>query len=672
MKNNDIIEKYIEKIDKLKQESGIAEYDNIEDRFIGQLINITRSISSVENFEKLLEVIVESAINIAKAERGFLMLFRKDGHLEFKVAKNINKETLESDDFSVSKGAINQVAETGESIFLTDVYHDEKFKTRKSIAELGLRMVMCVPLKIKGRLLGLIYVDSHSVTETFTEMERKLLEAFAAQASILIENSELYETSIHDFLTGLYNYGFLNLRLEQEIARVLRYRKGELSLMMMDIDNFKMINDTYGHFLGNEVLKKVGEIIQKNIRKVDIPARYGGDEFAILMPDTSAEDAKDVAERLMREVNKTIIECRGGHLAITLSIGISSFPAERIQDSASIIIEADHALYLSKQKGGNTVSIYAYKDGEEFIYEDVLVGVSKSIIEIKNIISKIASTDANILIWGETGTGKELVARLIHQRSLRKSKPFITVNCGAIPENLLESELFGHEKGAFTGAYTQHKGKFEIAQGGTIFLDEIGELSSSLQVKILRAIDNKEIDRIGGKSTIKIDVRVIAATNKNLEEAMKMGKFREDLFYRLNVLNLYIPPLRERPEDIEPIANHFLKIFSKKYGKRFKGFTRKCLEAMAAHPWPGNVRQLIHSIERAVIMCDDEYITEKVLNVTKTEAEYRRSLKEFREEYERTFIQRVLCRNKNNITKTAQELGISRKTLRDLIKRYQL
>ncbi len=184
------------------------------------------------------------------------------------------------------------------------------------------------------------------------------------------------------------------------------------------------------------------------------------------------------------------------------------------------------------------------------------------------------------------------------------------------------------------------KGSLKLLRGGTIFLDEIGELPLPLQVKILRAIENKEIDRIGGK-LIKVDVRVIAATNKNLEEAIKMGKFREDLYYRLNILNLYIPPLRERPEDIEPIANHFLKTFSQKYGKKFKGFTPDCLEAMCAHPWPGNVRQLIHSIERAVI-------------------------------YEKPFIQRALVRHKGNITKTAEELGISRKTLRDLIKKYKL
>ncbi len=302
MQNNNIIDKYIKKLDGIKEDSRLIRYDDIEERYIKKLVVITRSISRVENFSELLEAIIESAISIGKAERGFLMLFRKDGHLEFKVARNINKETLESDDFTVSKGVINQVAETGESIFLTDIHQDEKFKTRKSIIELGLRMIMCVPLKIKGRLLGLVYVDSHSVTETFSETEKRLLEAFAAQASILIENSELYETSIHDVLTGLYNYGFLALRLEQEIERVLRYRKGELSLMMIDIDNFKMINDTYGHFFGNEVLKKIGGIIQGNIRKVDVPARYGGDEFAILMPDTRAEDAKEVADRLLSEI----------------------------------------------------------------------------------------------------------------------------------------------------------------------------------------------------------------------------------------------------------------------------------------------------------------------------------------------------------------------------------
>uniref|UniRef100_A0A7C4X8H7 Diguanylate cyclase n=1 Tax=candidate division WOR-3 bacterium TaxID=2052148 RepID=A0A7C4X8H7_UNCW3 len=671
MKDNDIIDRYIEKIDKLKEDSVLKKEDK-DLSYIEKLIDLTCSFSRVENFTELLEAIVETAMSITKAERGFLMLFRKEGHLEFKVAKNINKETLESDDFSISRSIVNQVAETGQSIFLTDIYKEEKFKAQKSILELGLRMAMCVPLKVKGRLLGLIYVDSHSITETFTPLERKLFEAFAAQASILIENLELYETSIHDFLTGLYNYGFLNLRLDQEISRVIRYRKGTLSLMMIDIDNFKMINDTYGHFFGNALLTKVGEIIGKNVRKMDIPARYGGDEFAILMPETRAEDAVELAERLLRAVKSQPVEFEKKKISISLSIGISSFPAERILDSSGVIVEADHALYLSKQKGGNAVSVYACKGGEEITYENILVGVSKSLEEIKNSISTIAPTDANILISGETGTGKELVARLIHQRSLRKDKPFITVNCGAIPENLLESELFGYEKGAFTGAYMQHKGKFELANGGTIFFDEIGEMPLHLQVKILRAIENKEIDRIGGKSALKVDVRVIAATNKNLEEEMKKGNFREDLFYRLNVLHLHLSPLRERPEDIEPIASHFLSIFSKKYRKRIKGFTKRCIEAMVAHPWPGNVRQLIHAIERAVIMSEGEYITDGALGVAREEIESVESLKQFRENYEKKFIQRVLNRHRNNISKTAQELGISRKTLRDLIKRYQL
>ncbi|KPJ72432.1 hypothetical protein AMJ52_06385, partial [candidate division TA06 bacterium DG_78] len=301
-----------------------------------------------------------------------------------------------------------------------------------------------------------------------------------------------------------------------------------------------------------------------------------------------------------------------------------------------------------------------------------LIGKSKVIDEIRKTISKIARTDTTLLITGETGTGKELITKIIHQESTRSKRPPVVVSCGAIPHNLLESELFGHEKGSFTGAYKQHKGKFEIAQGGIIFLDEIGDLPLHLQVKILRAIEQKEIDRIGGKTPIHIDVRIIAASNKNLEDEIKQGNFRKDLFYRLSVTTIYIPPLRERPEDIEVLSKYFLGQTNRSYQRKFIGFTKTAMEAMMHHPWPGNVRELIHRIERAVIMGTGQQLNENDLGLVLIKAEEPTTLKELKENLEKESTTQALMRNYWNITHTSKELGITPKTLRALIKRYSI
>ncbi len=232
-----------------------------------------------------------------------------------------------------------------------------------------------------------------------------------------------------------------------------------------------------------------------------------------------------------------------------------------------------------------------------------IVGKSPVIKNLLDLVERIAQTDVNVLITGESGTGKSLVAKAIHFMSKRKEKPFITINCSAIPETLLEAELFGYEKGSFTGAYTSKKGKFELANGGTVFLDEIGDMPLSLQPKILRVIQDKEIERLGSEKTIKVDVRIISATNKNLSELVSQGHFREDLYYRLNVLPIHIPPLRERREDIPILIDHFLDIFNQRYGKRVR-LDPKVIEVFMEYPWPGNVRELENTIERLVILKD--------------------------------------------------------------------
>lgn len=249
-------------------------------------------------------------------------------------------------------------------------------------------------------------------------------------------------------------------------------------------------------------------------------------------------------------------------------------------------------------------------DGEGF---EGVIGRSEQVRHIFEMISDIAPTNATVLVYGESGTGKELLARYIHKRSLRAHKPFVQVNCAAIPETLLESELFGHEKGAFTNAVMRRPGRFELANGGSIFLDEIGEMSLAMQSKLLRVVQEKEFERVGGTQTIKADVRIIAATNQNLVRAIREGRFREDLYYRLSVVPLVLPPLRERVDDIEELAESFLRRYSEETGKHITGFSTQAIEALKRYNWPGNIRELQNCIERAVILCKGGEIQQKDL-----------------------------------------------------------
>jgi diguanylate cyclase (GGDEF)-like protein len=663
--------KKIKQLKKKIKDEGKSEELVTETQYLYSLLEITRSININQDFNKLLELIVDSAIILTDAERGFMILFSKEGNLEFRVTRNYDKETLDNQDIEISKTVVNRVLATGKSLFLSDIFKDKQFTITESIEALGLRMVMCVPLKTKKGLLGLIYVDSHSETESFTNIEENIFEAFAAQASIAVENSYLYDSSVRDALTGLYDYGYLRTRLEEEVIRASRFKKENISFLMLDLDDFKLINDSYGHLFGNSILVKVAELIKKTVRKYDIAARYGGDEFAVLMPNADEKDARSLAKRLQVEISNLRLSIGKEAVSITASIGISSFPIEKIVDSENILIEADHALYIAKGKGKNQIAVFGIRKDEKTT-EPTLIGKSEAINDVKQMISRLANTDATILIIGETGTGKELVTNLIHHKSVRSNKPFVVVNCGAIPDNLLESDLFGYEKGAFTGAYRQHKGKFEVANGGTIFLDEVGELPLHLQVKLLRALEQKEIDRIGGSAQIKVDVRVIAASNKDLEDEVKQGNFRKDLFYRLSVATIHLPPLRERPEDIETISKHYLKQMNKTYHRQFVGFTKNAMDAMFQHTWPGNVRELIHRIERAVIMGTGQFLDEQDLILVLSKFKKIKKLIELRGQAEKEGILQALTYNYWNITHTSKALGISRKTLKNLMYKHSI
>ena len=301
-----------------------------------------------------------------------------------------------------------------------------------------------------------------------------------------------------------------------------------------------------------------------------------------------------------------------------------------------------------------------------------IIGTSEKMRQVYEIVSEMTKNDPTVLIHGESGTGKELFARAIHFNGLRKDKPFVAVDCASIPENLLESELFGHEKGAFTDATSQKLGRFELANQGTLFLDEIGNLKPDMQGKILRVLQEREIQRVGGVKTIKIDVRIISATNVDLKKAIKEEKFREDLYYRLNVVPIELPSLRERKEDIPLLARYFLEIFSREFGKKIKDITPEAMEFLMNYRWPGNVRELRNVIERLVALAKEEVISHKglpldILLTVKTEenniGEEGMLLKGAREQFEKQFILGVLEKANWNQTEAAEILGIHRNTL---------
>lgn len=301
-----------------------------------------------------------------------------------------------------------------------------------------------------------------------------------------------------------------------------------------------------------------------------------------------------------------------------------------------------------------------------------IIGMSRCMKEIFRFIQRVAASDISVLICGESGTGKEVVARAVHQQSQRKDNPFVVVNCGAIPENLLESELFGHEKGSFTGAHAQKRGRFELAHTGTLFLDEIGELAPPLQVKLLRFLQDRRIERVGATHPIELDVRIIAATNRNLQKDMENHVFREDLYYRLKVVPLDMPPLRNRKEDIIPLAEHFLKKFCHEHRKPPMSLSPEAEGALLMHPWPGNVRELENLISRSVVLSPRSILKPSDLGFALDHIPTDVNLKFARKAIEKDFVQKALHRNGGIVSRAARELGISRVNLYELINKYEI
>ena len=360
-----------------------------------------------------------------------------------------------------------------------------------------------------------------------------------------------------------------------------------------------------------------------------------------------------------------VITGRGekGHALRAVADGAYDFLSKPVEiDELKVMLR--RASYLAGLEREHDEMMRAVQPG----FQNIL-GSSPQMQEIFATVRKVAASDIPVLITGESGTGKELIARAIHDLSDRRKGPFVAINCGAIPENLIESELFGHEKGSFTGAHVQRMGRIELAQGGTLFLDEIGELPLALQVKMLRFLQEQTVERVGGRELIRVDARVVSAANRNLLEATANGIFREDLYFRISVITIQPPRLKDRDGDVLLLSHAFLKRYAAQSRKKLTGFTPEAIAALEAYDWPGNVRELENKIKRAVVMAEGKRVKPEDLDMEDSGPKQGLGLKEAREALERKMVLDALARNRDNMTRAAEELGISRPTLYDLMEK---
>ncbi len=440
------------------------------------------------------------------------------------------------------------------------------------------------------------------------------------------------------------------------------------------------------------ILEEEGYEVETALSGKEAFEKMKANPFDIVITDLKMPgiDGMEVLRTFRKEYPDSIIIMITGFSTVETAVEAMKFgafdyiPKPFTPDEVSIVVKK-----AIEKKSLMLENIYLRQELQEKYGFHNIVGKSKKMQEIYRIIAKVATTDSTVLIYGQSGTGKELIARAIHFNSPRREKQFVPVDCAVLSENLLESELFGHVRGSFTGAVTTKPGLFEVADGGTVFLDEVGNISLSIQAKLLRVLQEREFTPVGGTKAKKVDIRLIAATNRDLEKMIKEEVFREDLYYRLNIVPIYLPHLKERQEDIPLLAVHFLKKYAEEMGKTIKGFTPEAMEKLMRYPWPGNVRELENVIERTVVMIDDEMVRVEHLflpgqqekeilenHIPLTSDELKEIKKQMREkaveEIERAFVLNALERHQWNVTRAAEEVGMLRPNFQAMMRKYNL
>ena len=570
------------------------------------MIQALRTISAEILTGKLVETLMVTAVQHAGVERGVLIVRRaEEARVEAEAAAQrgdivVRRLDTLPDPSSLPETIVKYVLRTQEIVMLDDASAPNPFSADAYLAEHRIRSLLCLPLVKGGTPVGALYFEDPLASHIFTPSRVGLLTLLASQAAISLENAHRYAQIQSENI-------LLREELRKPVARThdLAAANEELRRTLDAIPHAITILGPDGRTLGANafVLDFTGLSLEEIKADDSRVRRFHPDDVArVRKARREAFERGEPFEAELRARRKD-----GQYLWFLIRyIPIRDHDGNIIRWYATGTDIDDRKRAEDRVRGEN-LALREEVDRSSMFEE--IVGASPPLRTVLSHVSKVAPTDSTVLISGETGTGKELIARAIHKRSPRSARAFVAVNCAAIPSSLIASELFGHEKGAFTGALQRRLGRFELADGGTIFLDEVGELPAETQIMLLRVLQEREFERVGGSGLIRVNVRVIAATNRDLHAAVADGTFRADLFYRLNVLPLDVPALRERRSDIPLLVEYFIHRYAKRAGKRICGLTKETAQLLQSYDWPGNIRELQNVIERAVIVCDSDTLS---------------------------------------------------------------
>jgi predicted ATPase len=563
---------------------------------LATVVKVSQTVSGEIVLEKLIDTLMVTALQHAGAERGLLILLRGE-QMQIEAEAATDRDTIAVRLLSkvpasseLPDSVLQYVLRTKEAVILDDASADSQFSADPYFVRARARSILCLPLIKQATLTGVLYLENSLASHVFTPARIAVLKLLASQAAISLENAHLYSD-----LDQAQAYLSEAQRLSQTGSLGWVPSSGEITWS----------SETYRIFDYDPAIKPTVEMILQRVHPEDLSlahqlidraSRTGEDwnlDHRLLMPDGSVKHLHVVAHAVRKDSSGDV-----GFVGAVMDVTAA-------KQSQQALEEAFHEIKTLKDQLQSENIVLREEIDKASMFEQI-VGNSPPLRNVLSRVSKVAPADSSVLITGETGTGKELVARAIHKRSRRSKRAFVSVNCAAVPRDLIASELFGHEKGAFTGATQRRIGRFELAEGGTIFLDEVGELPAETQIALLRVLQEREFERVGAAGSIRTNVRVIAATNRDLEAAIAAGTFRSDLFYRLNVFPIEMPSLRERRADIPLLVEYFIDRFARQAGKSFQAVNKKSLDLLQSYPWPGNIRELQNVLERSVIVCETE------------------------------------------------------------------
>ncbi len=599
------------------------------------VMKAARAIAGEIELDKLLGKLMRIVIENAGAERGYLILeqgdeplIRAEGSLD-STQIELSGATPLSRSLNLPVNIVNYVRRTQENVVLSDAVSDDRFARDPYIARRRPRSVLCVPVMDQGRLLGVLYLENNQAAGIFTPERILICQMLSAQAAISLDNARLYsETKRAEHILRSITEGTAAVTGNDFFASLVRHLAATLNVSYAFLTQCRGDQKTHARTLAFWMKDRMSDNVEYDISQTPCKRVLEGEichyptglqQHFPNDPDLVALQAESYLGIPLHNFYGAVI----GHLAV---LDEKPLPEVKQYEALLRIFAARAGAELERQFAEDELrramtEVERLKnrlDAENaYLQEEIrqqhnfeeIVGSSPALLGVLRQVELVAPTDSTVLILGETGTGKELIARAVHNRSPRRDRPLVKVNCGAISAGLVESELFGHVKGAFTGASDKRVGRFELADGGTIFLDEVGELPPETQVKLLRVLQEQEFEPVGSSRTQRVNVRIIAATNRNLEDAVREGRFRSDLFYRLNVLPLTLPSLRERQQDIPQLALFFLTRFARKFGKQIEGVSQETMEMLMNYSWPGNIRELQNIIERGTVLATGKLLT---------------------------------------------------------------